>query len=48
VRQRKFTPWVEKNIQGWSLIKTIPNRYPPDEKDQKNTSFADFFIYQKA
>ena len=47
VRQRRFTPWIEKNIKGWKLIRTIPNRYPYDEMDQKNTSFSDFFIYQK-
>lgn len=47
VRQRKFTPWIESNIRSWKLVKTIPNRYPFDEADPKNTTFADFFVYQK-
>lgn len=45
VKHRKFTEVVD-NLT-WSLIKHIPNRYPYSEKDPKNTSFSDFYIFQK-
>lgn len=46
VRHRRFTPWVESNIQGWRLETTIENRYPyvPGDPD---TSPAEFHIYVK-
>jgi hypothetical protein len=39
VRYRKFTVWVEKNIEGWYLARTIENKDPQPA--------CDFFIYQK-
>ena len=38
-RNRKFTTWVEENINGWEFIEKIDNIYP----DQ---SVADFYIYK--
>jgi SAM-dependent methyltransferase len=46
VRHRKFTTWVEANIDGWSLDRRVPNKYPY-EGDYKQGSFADFYIYRK-
>lgn len=47
VRHRKFTNWVSEHIVDFELIKQIPNRYPYDG-DHTKTSFADFYIYQRA
>lgn len=47
VKHRKFTDWIGKNKREWTLQQFIPNRYPFDENDQNNTSFADFYIYKK-
>lgn len=44
VRHRKFTDLIESKYRQWELIKSIPNRFPPDERD--GGSFADFFVYQ--
>lgn len=46
VRHRKFTGWVEENINNFKLIDHIPNKFSKKEEDN-NTTFADFFIYQK-
>ncbi len=45
VRHRAFTKWVDANVSGWKLIHREPNRYPYDEADVDNTSFADFYVY---
>ena len=39
-RNRKFTTWIEENVNGWELLEKIDNIYP----DQ---SVADFYIYKK-
>jgi hypothetical protein len=47
VRHRHFTRWVENHYPQWNLIQHIPNRYPYNG-DYTKTSFADFYIFQKA
>lgn len=47
VRFRHFTPYVEKHFPKWHLIETVPNKYPYDENDEDNTSFSDFYFYEK-
>ena len=47
VRHRKFSSWVDAHAPDWTLIKTIPNRFPFDPEQPDETSKADFFIYQK-
>ena len=47
VKHRKFTDWIAKNELSWTLIETIPNKYPYDG-DYFNTSFCDFYIYKKS
>ena len=47
VRHRKFTLWIEANLLGWDLIKHIQNPYT-DDRNTKEHSNADFFIYQKS
>jgi hypothetical protein len=48
VRHRNFTRWISEHIVGWTLSEKIANRYPFDPADQDNTSFADFFVYDRA
>lgn len=48
VKCRKFTNWIENYIpQEWKLIEKILNKYPYDKSDEINTSFSDFYIYEK-
>lgn len=46
VKHRKFTKWVEKNASDFEMIEHIPNKYPYDG-DGENSSYADFYIFQK-
>jgi hypothetical protein len=46
VRARKFSGWIERNLQGWSLIKHIPNRYSCKGGHRTGCS-VDFFIYER-
>lgn len=48
LRCRKFTEWVEQSAPQFKLIDYIPNRYPFDPADPNNTSFADFYFYERA
>lgn len=48
VRQRTFTTWVTLERPNWRLIDVIPNEFPHDgTRNPKDTSFSDFFIYEK-
>lgn len=47
VRHREFTRWVKDNRTDFELVETIPNRYPYDKADPDNTSFADFYIFER-
>ncbi len=47
VKHRKFTDWTEVNARGFSLVREIKNAYPSDENNPDNTSFADFYIFEK-
>jgi hypothetical protein len=48
VRCRNFTDWVDEHLANqWTLIETIPNKFPFDEANPDHTSMSDFFIYQK-
>ena len=47
VRHRAFTQWIDLNQRDWELRQVIKNKYPYDPTDPDNTSFADFFIYQR-
>ena len=39
IKLRKFTAWIEKNLQEWHLMQTIENKSPH--------AACDFYIYQK-
>ncbi len=48
VRKRKFTDWVSQYTPQWKLLRFIPNDYPmKSDSDPTNTSFADFYIFEK-
>lgn len=47
VRHRAFAHWVERNEPEWHLREVIRNKYPYDARDSDNTSFSDFFIYER-
>ena len=47
VKPRKFTSWIEQNRPDYKLINHIPNKYPFQNHSPKDTSFADFYFFQK-
>lgn len=47
VRHRNFTNWVKGSAPEFSLIDVIKNEFPFDETDPDNTSFADFYVFEK-
>lgn len=47
VKHRNFTNWIEKYKKDWRLKEYIKNIYPFDAKKPNDTSFADFYIYER-
>lgn len=47
VKHRAFTRWVHQNGPNWTLLEKVSNRYPYDPADPDNTSFCDFYIYER-
>lgn len=48
VKHRKFTDWIDKYMaKSWKLKEFIPNKYPFDENNMNNSSFSDFYFYEK-
>lgn len=47
VRHRKFSNWVDRNAAHWKLSNHTPNLYPYNG-DSTETSFSDFYFYEKA
>ncbi len=47
VKHRKFTDWIETNQKEWILKEVIKNKYPYSNNNENNTSFADFYIFEK-
>jgi 2-polyprenyl-3-methyl-5-hydroxy-6-metoxy-1,4-benzoquinol methylase len=48
VKGRAFTKWINANITGWELYSFRKNDHPYDrEKNQKTSSYSDFFFYRK-
>jgi hypothetical protein len=48
VRHRCFTSWVEERQPDFKLVEHVPNAFPFDESDQDNTSFADFYVFERS
>lgn len=47
IRHRRFTEWVEENARSWQLKTKIENRYPFDPRSPDDTSFADFYVFER-
>jgi hypothetical protein len=47
LKHRKFTSYIDKKISGWSLKTSVENDYPFDPNDPDETSYSDFYIYEK-
>ena len=47
VRQRQFTKWVKANRSDFTMSRKIPNPYPYSEKEPEETTWSDFYIYQR-
>lgn len=47
VRHRNFTNWVLENASSWQLETKIDNKYPHDPDDPDETSFADFYVFER-
>lgn len=47
VRHRRFTDWVESERPQFRQTGFIKNPYPEDISDLDNTSFADFYFFEK-
>lgn len=46
VRHHRLTDWIEQNRSTWVLRRKIPNKYPYDSRNEEETSFADFYIFE--
>ena len=47
VRHRRFTDWVGHNRDDFRQTDFIENAHPEDIRDLDNTSFANFYIFEK-
>ena len=47
VRHRTFTDWIARERPHFVSIGTIKNPYPEDIADLDNTSFADFYFFER-
>lgn len=47
VRHRKFSNWIKRRRPDFELRETVRNRYPFDPTDPANTSFADFYVFER-
>lgn len=47
VRHRRFTDWVERNRPDFHQTGFMKNPYPEDIRDIDNTSFADFYFFER-
>lgn len=47
VRHRLFTRWIEIHEPQWLKTGYLPNKYPRDPARPDETSFADFFFFER-
>jgi hypothetical protein len=47
VRHRRFTDWLRQNRPEFQLVNEVPNPFPFDPEDPDNTSFADFYVFER-
>lgn len=47
VRHRVFTDWMTENAPAWKLLSQVKNPFPEDPGKPDQTSWADFYFYEK-
>jgi hypothetical protein len=47
VRHRRFTDWIERNRPEFCQTRFVKNPYPENIRDIDNTSFADFYVFER-
>ncbi|MCP3460062.1 class I SAM-dependent methyltransferase [Bradyrhizobium sp. CCGUVB23] len=47
VRHRVFTEWIAANAPTWKLILKVDNPFPRDPENPDQTSWADFYFYER-
>lgn len=47
VRHRIFTNWMKEKAPAWELISTIKNPFPEDPTNPNETSWADFYFFER-
>jgi SAM-dependent methyltransferase len=47
VRHRHVTRWMSENAHRWRMLHHIPNIYRPDPARPNDTSWSDFFIFER-
>ncbi|HEY0792691.1 MAG TPA: class I SAM-dependent methyltransferase [Chthoniobacterales bacterium] len=47
VRHRRFTDWVQLHAPEWRKVGYVANRYPFEPARSWETSFADFYIFER-
>jgi hypothetical protein len=47
VRHRRFTDWIESHRPDFRETGVVKNRFPEDIRDPDNTSFADFYFFER-
>lgn len=47
VRHRRFTEWIAREQPAFVLREQVANPHPFDANDPDNTSFADFYVFER-
>jgi SAM-dependent methyltransferase len=47
VRHRAFTQWIRTQAPNWKQSGFVPNKYPFDPARPDDTSFADFYFFER-
>lgn len=47
IRQWPVQMWVECNQPEWKFANRVPNPYPFDSNDPRNTSISDFYVFAR-
>ena len=47
VKHREFANWGLENASSWQLMTKIDNKYPYNPDDPEETSFADFYVFER-
>jgi SAM-dependent methyltransferase len=48
IRNWRFTDWMDEHAPEWRLIQRIPNEYPWDPSRPDETSFCEFYIFERS